>query len=134
MQANEAKGIVEQAEGVGARDITREAVPNFRARSKILLHFMKCRISLTPMETIMKVLKELEYLEGLVKLGRRKKNEETGKIQVTTINNTPIVKRISMNKSYLGKTMHLPVEINNGVIKGLVDIGASMSIMVASTI
>jgi hypothetical protein len=30
--------------------------------------------------------------------------------------------------------MHLPMEIHNGVIKGLVDIGASMSMMVASIV
>jgi hypothetical protein len=30
--------------------------------------------------------------------------------------------------------MHLPMEINNGVIEGLVDIGASMSVMVASIV
>jgi hypothetical protein len=45
-------------------------------RSKILMHFMKGRISFSPMEMIITVLGELEYLEGLVKLGRRK-NDET---------------------------------------------------------
>jgi predicted aspartyl protease len=30
--------------------------------------------------------------------------------------------------------MHLPVEINNGVIEGLVDTGAFMSVMVANVI
>jgi hypothetical protein len=30
--------------------------------------------------------------------------------------------------------MHLPVEVNNGVIEGVVDIGAYMSIMVANII
>jgi hypothetical protein len=134
MQANEAKGIAEQAEGVEARDRTREAMPNSKARSKILLHFMKGRISLTPMETIMKVPRELEYLEGLVKLARRKKDEKIGRNQVAIVNNTPTVKRIFVNKIYLGKTIHLPIEINNGVIEGHVDIGASMSIMVANII
>jgi hypothetical protein len=76
----------------------------------------------------------LEYLERLVKLARRKKDEETNRNQVTTVNNTPIVKRISVNKTHRSKTMHLPMEIHNGVIKGLVDIGASMSMMVASIV
>jgi hypothetical protein len=76
----------------------------------------------------------LEYLERLVKLARRKKDEGTNRNQVTTVNNTPIVKRISVNKTYRNKTMHLPMEIHNGVIKGLVDIGASMSMMVASIV
>jgi len=48
----------------------------------------------------MKVLGELEYLEGLVKLARRKKNEEIGRNQVTTVNNTPTIRRISVNKTY----------------------------------
>jgi hypothetical protein len=44
-------------------------------RSKILMHFMKGRISFSPMEMIIIMLGELEYLEGLVKLGRKKKDE-----------------------------------------------------------
>ncbi len=36
-------------------------------KSKILSHFIKGKISLTPMETILIIPKELEYLEGLVK-------------------------------------------------------------------
>jgi hypothetical protein len=73
---------------------------DFGAKSKKNLHFMKGWISLIPMETIMKVLGELEYLEGLVKLARRKKNEEIGRNQVTTVNNTPTIRRISVNKTY----------------------------------
>ncbi len=53
-------------------------MPNFGARSKILQHFMKGQIFLTPMATIMKILGELEYLERLVKLARRRKDEEAG--------------------------------------------------------
>jgi len=78
METNEAKGIVEQAQGIEAGDKTREVVPNFGARSKNLLHFMKGWISLTPMEIIMKIPGELEYLVGLVKLAKRRKDEETG--------------------------------------------------------
>ncbi len=134
MQANEAKRIAEQAEGADARDRTREAMPNFGARPKILLHFMKGRIFLTLMETIMRIPVELKYFEGLVKLARRRKDEETGRNQIVTVNNTLVIRRISMNKTYQGKTMHLPMEVNNGMIEGLVDIGASMSIMVASIV
>ncbi len=82
----------------------------------------------------MRVPRELKYLEGLVKLTRRKKDEKNGRNHVATINKTLIVKRISVNKTYRGKTMHLLVEINNGVIEGLVDIGVSMSVMVVSII
>ncbi len=73
VQANEVERVVEQAEGANAREKTKEAVLDFGARSKILLHFMKGRISLTPMETIMKIPGKLEYLEGLVKLAGRGK-------------------------------------------------------------
>ncbi len=90
---------------------------------------MEGRISLTPMETIMRIPGELEYLEGLVKLAIKKKDEETRRNQITTVNNTPVVRRISMNKIYRSKTMHLPVEINNKMIEGFVDIGASTSVM-----
>jgi predicted aspartyl protease len=82
----------------------------------------------------MKIFRELEYLEGLVKLARRKKDEKAGRNHVATINNTHIVKRISVNKNYKGKTMHSPVEINNGMIKGLVDIGTSMLVMVTNIV
>jgi hypothetical protein len=36
---------------------------------------MKVRISFSPMEIIITMFRKLEYLEGLVKLGRRKKDE-----------------------------------------------------------
>ncbi len=45
-------------------------------KSKILFHFIKGKISLIPMETILVIPGELEYLEGLVKLVRRRKNAE----------------------------------------------------------
>jgi hypothetical protein len=41
-------------------------------RSKILSHFIKGKIS---METIITTFNELEYLERLVKLVRKKRNE-----------------------------------------------------------
>ncbi len=94
MQTNEAEGIAEQAEGAEARDRIREGMLDSRTRLKILLHFMKGRIFLTPMETIIMVLVEL------VKLAKIKKDEKTRKNQVTTINNTHVVKRISVNKTY----------------------------------
>jgi hypothetical protein len=39
---------------------------------KIMFHFVKGKISLTIMETILVIIGELEYMEGLVKLARRK--------------------------------------------------------------
>ncbi len=53
-------------EGVGAN---RDA----SVRSKILSHFIKGKIPLSPMETILMIPGELEHLESLVKLARRKK-------------------------------------------------------------
>jgi hypothetical protein len=44
--------------------------------SKILSHFIKGKISLTPMETVLMIPGELEHLESLVKLARRKKDVE----------------------------------------------------------
>ncbi len=73
-------------------------------------------------------------MENWNKLAKRRKDEEAGRNQVATVNNTPAVKRISMNKNYRGKTMHLLIEINNGMIEGLVDIGAFMSVMATSTV
>jgi hypothetical protein len=40
-------------------------------KSKILTHFLKGKISFTPLETNLTIPSELEYLEGLVKLARR---------------------------------------------------------------
>jgi hypothetical protein len=45
-------------------------------RSKILSHFIKGKISLSPMETVLMILGELEHLESLVKLARKKKDAE----------------------------------------------------------
>ncbi len=45
-------------------------------KSKILSHFVKGKISLTPMETILIIHRELEYLEGLMKLERKRKDGE----------------------------------------------------------
>jgi hypothetical protein len=42
-----------------------------------LSHIVEGKISLTPMETIFIILGELEYLEGLVKLVKKKKDVET---------------------------------------------------------
>jgi hypothetical protein len=86
------------------------------------------------METIIIIPGELEYLEGLVKLARRKKDVEGQKNQVDAVHSTPTIRSISVNKTHRSKTLHLAVEINQAMIKGLVDIGASMSIMATSVI
>jgi hypothetical protein len=50
------------------------------AKSKILTHFLKGKIPFIPLETTLIVLSELKYLEGLVKLAKRRKDEETQQI------------------------------------------------------
>ncbi|CAK9868434.1 unnamed protein product [Sphagnum jensenii] len=54
-------------------------------RSKILSHFVKGKISLTPMETVMMIPGELEHLENLVKVAQKKKDAETVSTQVTIL-------------------------------------------------
>ncbi len=52
-------------------------------RSKILSHFIKGKISLTPMETIMMILGELKHLESLVKVARKKKDAKAVSNQIS---------------------------------------------------
>jgi len=54
-------------------------------RFKILFHFIKGKISLSHMETILMILGELEHLESLVKLARHKKDSETSDNQVSMV-------------------------------------------------
>ncbi len=72
---------------------------------------------------------ELEHLESLVKLARRQKDAEVVSDQVSMVSATPTFRRICINKTHRSKTLHLPVEINSYVVEGLVDTGASMSVM-----
>jgi hypothetical protein len=103
-------------------------------RSKILSHFIKGKISLSPMETILMILGELEHLESLVKLARRKRDSETTENQVSVVSTLPSLRKICVSKTHRSKTLHLPVEISNCVVEGLVDTGASMSVLVAAVV
>ncbi len=60
-----------EREGAG---MSREAP----VKSKILSHFIKGKVSLSPMETVLMIPGELEHLENLVKLARRKRDSESG--------------------------------------------------------
>jgi predicted aspartyl protease len=113
-----------QGEGTG---VSRETT----IKSKILSHFIKGKISLSPMETILMIPRELEHLESLVKLVRRKKDAEIVNDQVSVVSPVPAIRRICVNKTNRSKTFHMPVEINRYVVEGLVDTGASMSVMAA---
>lgn len=85
---------------------------NGNIRSKILSHFVRGKISLTPMETILIIPKNLEYLEGLVKLARKRKDVETTQSLVAIVIPTPNIKKVCINKMNHNKTLHLVVEIN----------------------
>ncbi len=77
---------------------------------------------------------EFEHLESLVKLARRKKDLEATENQVSMVFVVPTLRNICINKTHRSKTLHLLVEINNYVVEGLVDTGASMSIMAATVV
>ncbi len=111
-------------EGVGAN---RDA----SVKSKILSHFIKGKIPLSPMETILMIPRELEHLDSLVKLARKKKDSETTENQVSVVSALPSLRKVCVNKTHRSKTLHLPVEISNCIVEGLVDTGASMSIVAA---
>jgi predicted aspartyl protease len=103
-------------------------------RLKILSHFIKGKISLTLMETVMMISRELEHLESLVKVARKKKDAEAASNQVTMMSAAPTIRRLSINKMHRSKTLHLSVEVNIYLVKGLVDTGASMSVMAATVV
>jgi predicted aspartyl protease len=103
-------------------------------RSKILSHFIKGKVSLTPVETVMMIPSELEQLENLVKVARRKKDSEVESTQGSMVSAAPTLRRIYVNKTHRSKTLHLSVEINGYLIEGLMDTGASMSVMAAAVV
>jgi hypothetical protein len=116
-----------EREGVGANRDTS-------VRSKILSHFIKGKIPLSPMETILMIPGELEHLKNLVKLARKKKDSETTENQVSVVSAIPSLRKICISKTHRSKTLHLPVEISNCVVEGLVDTGASMSVLAAAVV
>jgi hypothetical protein len=80
--------------------------------SKILSHFVKGKISLTPMETVMMIPGELEHLENLVKVVRKKKDAEAANTQVSMVSVVPTLRRLCISKTHKSKTLHLTVEVN----------------------
>jgi len=69
-----------------------------------------------------------------VKVARKKKDAEAANTEVTMVSAVPTLRHLSINKTHRSKTIHLSVEINHYLIEGLVDTGASMSIMAASVV
>jgi len=103
-------------------------------RSKILSHFIKGKVLMTPMETVLMIPGELEHLENLVKVARKKKDVEAVNNQVSMVSAAPTLRRICINKTHKSKTLHLSVEVNNYLVEGLVNTGASMSVMAAAVV
>ncbi len=68
-------------------------------RSKILSHFIKGKVSMTPMETVLMIPGELEHLENLVKVPRKKKDAEAANNQVSMVLAAPTLRRICINKT-----------------------------------
>jgi len=116
-----------EREGVGANRDTS-------VRSKILSHFIKGKIPLSPMETILMIPGELEHLESLVKLARRKRDSETTENQVSVVPALPSLRKICVNKMHRSKTLHLPTEISNCIVEGLVNTGTSMFVLAAAIV
>ncbi len=73
--------------------------------------------------------RELEHLESLLRLARRKKDSEVTNNQMSMVSVVPTLRKICINKTHWSKTLHLLMETNNYVVEGLVDTGASMYVM-----
>jgi hypothetical protein len=58
---------------------------NSFVHSKILNHFIKGKISLSPIETILSITGELESIKSLVKLVRKKCNEGLKIVNLTMV-------------------------------------------------
>ncbi len=116
-----------EREGTG---MSREA----HVKSKILSHFVKGKVSLSPMETVLMIPGELEHLENLVKLARRKRDSETTENQASVVFASPSIRKICVSKTHRSKTLHLPIEISDCIIEGLVDTWASMSVLAAAVV
>ncbi len=67
-------------------------------------------------------------------LAKRKRDSETTENQVSMVSELPSLRKICVNKTHWSKTLHLPVEISNCVIEGLVDTGASMSMLATAIV
>jgi hypothetical protein len=119
-------GVVPTPKVVG--DGTR-VNPKTLVRLKILFHFIKGNISFSPMETILMIPGELKHFESLVRLAKLKKDSKAMDNQVSMVFVVLVLKKICINKTHWSKTLHLLVEINNYVVEGLVDIGASMYVV-----
>ncbi len=70
----------------------------------------------------------------MVKLARKRRDLETTENQVSVVFALPSLRKIYVNKTHWSKILHLPVEISNCIVEGLVDTGASMSVLAAAVV
>ncbi len=91
------KGVIPTLKAIGdGTSVSQDTL----VKSKIFAHFIKGKISLSPMETIIMILRELEHLESLVRLARRKKDLEAIKNQVSMVSTIPTLRKIYINKTH----------------------------------
>jgi len=67
-------------------------------------------------------------------VARKKKDTEAANNQVSMVSTASTIRRININKTHRNKTLHLSVEVNGYLVEGLVDTGASMSVMAAAVV
>jgi len=122
-------------EFVDEREIEHiNSTKNLTIYFKILHHFIKRNFFLFPIKIILIIFDELESLESLVKLARKNHDESLKTINLTKVEGSHAIQRISITKNCHNKTLRFLVEISNNLIKGLVHISAFMSIMSATII
>jgi len=66
--------------------------PKAKVATKILSHFIKRKVSMTPMEIVLMIPRELEHLENLIKVARKKKDVEATNNQVSMVLVTPTLR------------------------------------------
>jgi hypothetical protein len=59
------------------------------------------------MEAVLMIPRDLEHLENLVKLARKKKDAKLISDQVSVLSPVPAIRRICVNKTNRSKTLHL---------------------------
>lgn len=102
---------------------------NYYIRSKIFTHFTKGQIYFFLMKTILAIPRELESLESLVKLARKKQNDGLKSVKVIKVEGSHALRKININRNDHSKTLHILIKINNNLVEQLVDTSTSMSIM-----
>jgi len=69
-----------------------------------------------------------------VSLARRKWDENLKSANIMKVEKTLVICRIYINESHHNKTFHLLVEVNNRLVEGPADIGASMFVMATKVV